>query len=134
MNRTEFIGKFGIGLALICAGSCLDACKKEENQAVDFTLDLSLPENKALQNAGGSVVHQKVIVARVDANTFTAVSLACTHQGTAVTYQSANKRFNCPNHGSNFDINGKVINGPASSSLSHYSTTLSGNSLRVFSA
>lgn len=132
MNRHDFLAKFGIGLAVVCTGTCLSSCEKEEVK-VDFTLDLTSNDYKALQTVGGSTIKDKVIIARVDTNTFAAVALACTHNSTSVAYQSANKRFHCPNHGSNFGTDGKVLNGPASSALTKYNTTLSGNLLRVFS-
>jgi Rieske Fe-S protein len=46
---------------------------------------------------------------------FTAFSLACTHLGCTVESQSDG--FTCPCHGSRFDLQGKVIRGPASKSL-----------------
>jgi cytochrome b6-f complex iron-sulfur subunit len=46
---------------------------------------------------------------------FTAISLICTHLGCTVVSQSDG--FACPCHGSRFDLQGKVIHGPASKSL-----------------
>jgi Rieske Fe-S protein len=49
-----------------------------------------------------------------------------------VLFEANNNRFNCPNHGSNFNKEGVAINGPATAALRKYNTTLTGNLLRVF--
>ena len=43
--------------------------------------------------------------------TFDAFSMACTHAGCITDIVNA-KEFDCPCHGSRFDVNGAVINGP----------------------
>jgi len=46
-----------------------------------------------------------------------AYSLLCTHVCCEVTYEASSKIFYCPCHGSEFDSSGRVIVGPARSSL-----------------
>jgi cytochrome b6-f complex iron-sulfur subunit len=133
MNRKEFLSIVGIGGTGVFVASCLSACKKETNTNIDFTLDLSSSANSALAANGGFVISQGVIVAKTSAGEYIAVSAACTHQGVNVQFQSASNRFHCPGHGANFDTNGTVQNGPANSPLTKYSTSLSGNMLRVYS-
>lgn len=45
---------------------------------------------------------------------------ACTHAGCPISYLKAQNKFNCSCHGSQFDINGQVIQGPASNALNQY--------------
>ncbi|MBK5279614.1 MAG: Rieske 2Fe-2S domain-containing protein [Bacteroidia bacterium] len=135
MERSEFLKYFGTGL-LVCTGCSLVSCGNNDDptpSGVDFTLDLTLPENSSLQSAGGSVSKDGVIVDRISSNEFTALSRACTHEGTNVNYRSTQQDFLCPNHGSVFDKNGSVKTGPATKVLFKYNTELTGNSLRVFS-
>ncbi len=136
MQRNEFLKILGTGTLLACAG-CLDSCSSKGTDPlpvnVDFILDLTLPENAALTNVGGSVSKNGVIVVKFSASEFVALSQACTHQGTAINYQSSQQNFLCPNHLSKFDKNGGVINGPASSALHKYNTELTSTNLRVFS-
>jgi len=46
---------------------------------------------------------------------FTALSLTCTHLGCTLEQKTDN--FSCPCHGSRFDVNGKVLHGPATKGL-----------------
>ncbi len=55
---------------------------------------------------------------------FYAVSAVCTHLGCNVTHQEA-KGFACPCHGSTFDEEGRVRNGPAAWPLPRYAISLS---------
>ncbi len=42
-----------------------------------------------------------------------AVSLVCTHLGCHVTWNPAERSWDCPCHGSRFDVDGGVLHGPA---------------------
>ena len=48
----------------------------------------------------------------------------CTHLGCLYKWVDANFRFECPCHGSKFQLNGKYIEGPAPRSLDRFSMTL----------
>lgn len=135
MERSKFLKYMGTGTLMACAGCSFVSCNSNDDPApnVDFTLDLSLPENSALVSAGGSLSKDGVIVARISSSEFTALSRACTHAGTNVNYRITQQDFLCPNHGSIFDKTGSVKTGPATKALKKYNTELTGNSLRVFS-
>ena len=133
MNRKEFLSLVGIGATGVFVASCFSACKKENSNTIDFTLDLSSSANAALTTNGGYLVSQGVIVAKTNAGDYIAVSAACTHEGVNVQFQSSSNRFHCPAHGANFTTTGTVQNGPANSPLTQYNTSLSGNILRIYS-
>ena len=44
-------------------------------------------------------------------------SATCTHVGCVVSWNAAERSWDCPCHGSRFDIDGRVLNGPAPSPL-----------------
>ncbi len=144
MDRKEFLSTFGFGLAAVCAGGCLASCSKGDPDspsegnpptpspgAINFNVDLA----NEIKNVGESVVKSGVIVVRLATGTapgsFTAVQVACTHQGTAIDYNASIGNFVCPNHGSQFTTAGAVINGPATTSLKKYKIAITGNTMTV---
>jgi cytochrome b6-f complex iron-sulfur subunit len=60
--------------------------------------------------------YPNVLVKKAD-GTLTALSLLCTHVCCVCSYDAASNMVYCPCHGSVFDSNGNVIQGPASSPL-----------------
>jgi Rieske Fe-S protein len=68
----------------------------------------------------GSVVQdggQRFAVYRDEAGSVTALSARCTHMGCLVAFNSAERSWDCPCHGSRFDLAGEVIEGPATRPL-----------------
>ena len=96
---------------------------------VNFTTDVS---TGPLAANGGYLIQNGVIVARTSAGAFIAVSATCTPQGGTLSFSSSDT-FNCPLHGAQFNTSGVVTRGPASTNLQTYHTSLSGNSLHVYS-
>jgi thiosulfate dehydrogenase [quinone] large subunit len=66
---------------------------------------------KAFTAAGGTPAY----LLHPAADTFVAFSAICTHQGCPMTFSGG--QFQCPCHGSTFDQNGQVTNGPAQDPL-----------------
>jgi Rieske Fe-S protein len=52
-------------------------------------------------------------VYRDEAGGLHAVSLRCTHLGCLLRFNSAETSWDCPCHGSRFDVDGRVLEGPA---------------------
>lgn len=71
-----------------------------------------------------------VLVARTGADTFVALSARCTHAACEITAY-ADQTFVCPCHGSRFDTDGRVLNGPAVSPLGRYQTLLANDVLTI---
>ena len=59
----------------------------------------------------------KLAVYRDDDGAIHSMSAVCVHLGCMVTWNSAEKTWDCPCHGSRYDAVGTVINGPANSDL-----------------
>ncbi len=68
----------------------------------------------------GAVVEvdgRKVGVFRDEKGVVHAVSTRCTHMGCTVDWNDADRTWDCPCHGSRFDVDGRVVRGPAARPL-----------------
>ena len=60
---------------------------------------------------------ERVAVYRDESGAVHAVSAACTHMGCVVAWNTAERSWDCPCHGSRFDTDGSVLEGPATRPL-----------------
>jgi len=149
MERAEFISKFGLGLAAVCAGCAFASCGGSKGSDPGpgnvggatpppvtgsgnvSTIDLG----SQLTNVGDSIVQNGVIIVRLSPNnaaaSFTAVQVSCTHEGTAIGYNRGQGLFICPANGSEFSKSGQVVMGPATSALHVYTVSVDNNMLTV---
>jgi cytochrome b6-f complex iron-sulfur subunit len=135
MQRRQFLGALTGPVVAACT-VCMAACSKSaggSNGAVNANFTVDLASN--LTAVGSSLIQNGVIMVRLaPANvpvSFTAVQVACTHEGTFINYNPGGNNFVCPNHGSTFTAGGAVTLGPASSSLKQYNISISGNVMTV---
>jgi menaquinol-cytochrome c reductase iron-sulfur subunit len=70
-------------------------------------------------------------VVKVADNQAIAFAPQCTHLGCAYHWDEANKNFLCPCHTSTFDIDGKVLSGPAPRPLDRYMVKVEGTKLLI---
>lgn len=139
MNRRDLIQRVVLGgTVLVLAPSVLDSCTKDSStnpagnpNPTKINLDLSLPANADLNNEGGSLITQNVIVINTGGGNYVALSSICTHQGCTVGYNSGAGNIQCPCHGSVYATSGSVLNGPAPKALKSYVVSLSGNILTI---
>ena len=66
---------------------------------------------------------QKVFIVRAKEGYFYAVSAICTHLGCIANWKSEEGIIACPCHGSKFDREGRLMEGPAPRSLPRFSMT-----------
>ncbi|MCZ6678955.1 MAG: Rieske 2Fe-2S domain-containing protein [Candidatus Poribacteria bacterium] len=69
-------------------------------------------------------IGEALLLVRVDKETVAANTIICTHQRCEVAYNERRERLDCPCHGSRYDLNGKVIQGPARRPLKHFKATI----------
>jgi len=60
-----------------------------------------------------SIKGHKAAAFRDESGSVRAVSPICTHRGCQVAFNNAEQTWDCPCHGSRYDVEGKVIHGPA---------------------
>jgi glycine/D-amino acid oxidase-like deaminating enzyme/nitrite reductase/ring-hydroxylating ferredoxin subunit len=79
---------------------------------VDSVADVTPGQGAVLRVHG-----QRCAVYRDDDGKVHAVSATCTHLGCTVAFNDAERTWDCPCHGSRFDVDGNVLHGPATHAL-----------------
>jgi cytochrome b6-f complex iron-sulfur subunit len=62
---------------------------------------------------------------------FIALSRVCTHLGCLVGYDKFNNKLVCPCHAAEFDLEGRVLSGPATKSLQRYSLKIAADQITI---
>lgn len=136
IKRNEFLKKLGFSGAALFALYTLDSCQNESNVApltADIIVDLADATNAPLKSNGGYVIKSGVVIARVNATTYIAATLTCSHEGkTQITFK--NNEWYCTAHGARFDQTGKGLNTEGKKGLKIYQTTLTSATLTVKAA
>jgi glycine/D-amino acid oxidase-like deaminating enzyme/nitrite reductase/ring-hydroxylating ferredoxin subunit len=91
-----------------------DAIGDRVRRPVNTALDAIAPGRAAVVGDGA---RGRKGVYRDDAGALHAVSLRCTHLGCLLRFNSAETSWDCPCHGSRFDVDGTVLEGPAVKNL-----------------
>lgn len=144
MNRMEFLKSLGLKgaslFAVYCAASGLSSCVTESmdptlppstgGNANELTLDLNDPTYSKLNTAGNYVIVSGIVIARVSATAFAAVTQVCSHEGKRKVYFRSGE-FYCPEHGARFDTAGVGLNSEGKKGLKTYPTELTGTTLKV---
>ena len=140
ISRNEFLKSLGFKgaslLAIYCGASVLSSCINEAgdpsgNVGLDFTLDLTDAANSKLNSVGNYLIVNKVVIARVSADQFAAVTQICSHENKSkVIYQGTG--FYCTEHGAKYTIEGVGLNSEGKKGIKAYNTQLTGTTLRIF--
>ena len=146
-NRREFVKDSLTGIGTVAFGSFIminqSSCSSNptapNNSDETITLDLSLSENSALLTVGGALAltgneldSTGMLLYRQSASTVKVYSRNCTHAGCTIEGFSSVGVSSCLCHGSKFDTNGNVTNGPATNPLKQYSATIAGNMVTIY--
>jgi Rieske Fe-S protein len=98
--------------------------KENANVAAQYADWLTLGDVNGVQEVAageGAVIRHglnKIAVYRELNGALSALDASCPHLGCIVQWNSAEKTWDCPCHGSRFDKKGQVVSGPAISGLS----------------
>lgn len=76
--------------------------------ASDEIFDVKIGEGKIVNYSG-----KKVGVYRSDNGDYFCINPVCTHLKCAISFNGAEKTWDCQCHGSRFDVSGKILEGPA---------------------
>ena len=112
-------------VSLKAAGSFLKENLNATAQYKDFLTPGEVDSEEDVRPGHGALVREgmhKVAVYREEDGTLHKLSPVCTHLGCIVAWNSAEKSWDCPCHGSRFTALGEVLNGPAPKPLSPVET------------
>ena len=147
MERNEFIKSLGLGVALICTGSCMSGCgSKSEDPAPSpggggggggTGNKVSLDLGTQLLTVGSFTSTNGVLFIRLAAgnalSSFTATQATCPHQGGGLNWITASNLIQCSLHSAQFTAAGAVVRQPvgggSAGALSVYSLAIAGTTL-----
>lgn len=132
-NRREFLVKAtamagGVVLSLSGMKSAVaqtNAASTEKNSAAPLDeIVVKLDDKSPLGKVGGFTTIEtkagKVVVVRTTETAYSAYSAICPHKGGPIEYDEKTQQLFCPWHNSRFDTAGKVVRGPAKTSLKSF--------------
>lgn len=143
MERNEFLKSIGAGAVFALTYGCLSACSKKENfpfiapngvslptNTVLFIIDLKSEEASNLNDEGGYIIKDDIVIAQSLSGAYVAATVICTHESRKeVTFQ--NNEFLCTAHGARFDQSGNGLNDFGNKGLTIYKTLLDGDLLTI---
>lgn len=128
ITRREFIKKSAFGVVIggtVLSSLDITALARDSKQGkilkkgADIVVNLKDAKNSALTKVGGCIfLDDENILIRTSQTQFVAVNLICKHKG--CTVELTGNKFVCPCHGSEYDINGNVTEGPSKKNLDTY--------------
>ena len=152
MNRKDFVKTASLATILAMTGLTLESCSSDSEDtdpnndnnnngndgnngggpanSVSFSIQDS-PFDALLVDRGW-VLHPTSDVLLINVGgTLSAFTSVCTHSGCSRDWEYSNELFTCTCHSSQFNTDGQVVSGPASSPLRKLTLTQSGNNVTV---
>jgi Rieske Fe-S protein len=145
ISRQKVLFGAGLGLVTAVVAACTTYGKKPEAAGESSTTTAAPPTsggpaapapapaaNAIAKTAdvpvGSGVIVGEVVVTQPSAGQFKGFSAKCTHAGCTVN-KVADGTIDCPCHGSKFNLDGTVANGPATKPLEAQAVTVQGDSI-----
>jgi len=139
--RQKILIGAGLGLVASVLAACTTYGKKPEASGDTATTTKAPPTTGGtapeLDNViaktsdvavGSGVIVGEVVVTQAAAGDFKGFSSTCTHAGCALN-EVVDGTINCPCHGSKFNLDGSVAQGPATEPLEPKAVTVQGDSI-----
>lgn len=140
ISRRGFLGGSAAVVLPVLCGGCTDRPGPpivDLPPMVNKQITISLNEFPDLMKANGSLVGMAsgypnpIAIAQFGSGMFAAVDAICTHDRCTVSYNALNVEFDCPCHGSTYEVDGRVIGGPAPLPLKTFIVSSDGTTLTI---
>jgi cytochrome b6-f complex iron-sulfur subunit len=134
LDRRTFLELCGCAAAGFAMAGCASVIARPVT-AIDGRITLRLADYPELGQPNGSVAIQPqgmsdpLFVLRTGVGAYSVLSPICTHRG--CTVEVAGDRLECPCHGSMYDRQGKVLQGPAERALTTFAAAVQGDRLVI---
>ena len=134
VGRREFLGVCTGAVAGLAAGGCASVMTQRVG-TIDGRVSFALADYPELRAPGGALTIQPdgladpLLVLNIGDGKYSVLSPICTHR--ACTVELAGERLECPCHGSAYDREGRVLNGPAERALTRYAASVQGDRLVI---
>ena len=133
-SRREFLGRVSLG-ALAAAVAIELGAGGADAFPITFAEGTQVAANQRsfpIPAADGAMIDhtEEVIVARIHQQVF-AFNLACPHEHTALRWRAEDMRFQCPRHGSKYQLDGTIISGRATRNMDRFAVQRSGDTVVV---
>ena len=122
LERTALAGAAVVATCGACAAisAGLGGCsmgEKKESAITAGVINIGAPGQYPAGTVSDAYLAQYGILITNDSGTPLAIRPKCTHQGCTVKWHPDHFEFECPCHGSKFDLLGEVVHGPAKKPL-----------------
>jgi Rieske Fe-S protein len=141
ISRQKVLLGAGLGLVTAVVAACSTSGNKPEATSASSATTAAPPASGAPAApaanviaktadvpVGSGVIVDKVVVTQPSAGVFKGFSAKCTHAGCTLN-KVADGTIDCPCHGSKFNLDGSVANGPATKPLDVENITVQGDSI-----
>jgi Rieske Fe-S protein len=143
ISRPKVLLGAGLGLVTAVVAACSSSGNKPEATSESSASPAATPASGAAAApaasviaktadvpVGSGVIVDKVVVTQPTAGVFKGFSSTCTHAGCTLN-KVADGTIDCPCHGSKFNLDGSVANGPAKQPLEVENITVQGDSIML---
>lgn len=138
MQRREFFSWLSMGALASSLSVVIAACSRSSlSQDSSLTTQETAPEPSSTIRSDGFIAvgtvaevkeyeqifdpkHEIVVVQNLTNNQLSALNFKCSHQGCPVGWDKTNQILICPCHGSRFNSQGEILQGPAGQPLKAY--------------
>jgi Rieske Fe-S protein len=119
LTRRDALATTSLLATAACTGLCGCAAMSHEKKAAvtSGTVDIGPPSNFPAGTVNSSFLDRYGILVVNDSGTPIAIRPKCTHMGCIAKWNPTDLEFQCPCHGSRFDLLGRPTKGPAKKPL-----------------